>query len=360
MDSLIVKTKDKNYPIYFGKNFSDIADVLKNAGICGNKVCVVSDSNVGRLYIKTLTEGLEAVSLDVEKFEFEAGEKNKNLGTIEKMYDFFAEKHLDRKSVIVCLGGGVCGDMAGFAASTFMRGIKFIQIPTTLLAQVDSSVGGKVGVDFKGNKNMIGAFSQPEIVYMALDVLDTLPKREFSAGMAEVIKYGVIAKEDFLIFLEENKEKIREHDKRVLSDMIKRCCEIKSQVVENDEKDTGEREILNFGHTIGHAVETKKNFELLHGECVAIGMKAALEISEKRGYISDKTVKRILSLLEYFNLPLSVSAISAEEIYSQMFLDKKVKNNIIRFVLMKDFGVCERTDNVKKEEIISAINKILR
>lgn len=359
MENLFVNTENKKYPIYFENNFDGLIKASEKAGFSNGKVCIIADSNVGKLYMDKVKDVFGKIFSEVYGFEFQAGEQNKNLDTIMKIYDFCAANHIDRKSVIACLGGGVCGDMAGFAAATFMRGIKFVQIPTSLLAQVDSSVGGKVGVDFKGNKNMIGAFYQPEFVYMALDVLDTLTEREFAAGMAEVIKYGPISSEEFLCFIEKNKESIKKRDKEILSEIIRKCCEIKADVVSRDEKDTGEREILNFGHTIGHAVETKKGFELLHGECVGLGMIAVLDICEKRGYITKATAERISSLLAYFGLPLKTGGITAEVVYSQMFLDKKVKNNMIRFVLMKDFGVMERTGNVDKEEILSAINIIL-
>ncbi|MCI1959112.1 MAG: 3-dehydroquinate synthase [Clostridia bacterium] len=360
MEKLFVSTGNKKYPIYFERNFDGLMEACEEAGFSNGKICIIADSNVDKLYMNKAKDDFGKIFSEVYGYEFQAGEQSKNLNTIMKIYDFCAEKHIDRKSVIACLGGGVCGDMAGFAAATFMRGIKFIQIPTSLLAQVDSSVGGKVGVDFKGNKNMIGAFYQPEFVYMALDVLDSLPEREFAAGMAEVIKYGPISSENFLNFIEKNKEKIKARDKEILKEIITKCCEIKADVVSRDEKDTGKREILNFGHTIGHAVETKKGFELLHGECVALGMKAVLNICEKRGYITKEIVNKICSLLSFFGLPLQTSGITAEEVYKQMFLDKKVKNNVIRFVLMKDFGVLKRTGNVNKEEIISAINNILR
>jgi len=287
------------------------------------------------------------------------GERNKNIDTMSDIYSKLLEGHAERKSTIFALGGGVCGDMAGFAAATYLRGIKFVQLPTSLLAQVDSSVGGKVGIDFNGSKNMIGAFYQPEFVYININTLKTLPEREFKAGMAEVIKYGPISSPKFYDYLWENKEEIKNCSSRILLETVKKCCEIKADVVSQDEKESGLREILNFGHTIGHAVETVMDFKMVHGECVAVGMSAVMEISAKRGYISEQSAEIFRALLRDFGLNLNVSGIDAESIYKQMFKDKKVKNNKISFVLIKQFGETLRTNEVSEEEILDGISFIL-
>lgn len=359
MENIIVSTENKSYPIYFVKDFEGFGKAVERAELLGRKVCIITDDNVSPLYIDEFKKVCLNVFNEVFVYTFKAGEQNKNMETITKFYDFFMENKLDRKSVVIGLGGGVCGDMAGFAAATYMRGIKFVQVPTTLLSQVDSSVGGKVGIDYNGSKNIIGAFYQPEFVYINIDTLKTLPKREYGAGLAEVIKYGPIYDEDFYNFIKENKEKIEVIDEEVIKKVISRCCEIKADVVSQDEKESGLREILNFGHTIGHAIETVKNFGLLHGECVGIGMKAALYISFKRGYINEDIMTDVVDLLEYFEIPVSCEEVTAEEIYKQMFHDKKVKDNKIGFVLIKKFGLCERTTDVTKEEIISAIEYVI-
>lgn len=359
-NNIYVKTKDKKYPIYFAHSFNDLEKAVEENGLSGRKLCIITDSNVSKIYTEKIKSALENYFESVFVYTFDAGEKSKNLNTISDFYSFFLENHIDRKTVVAGLGGGVCGDMAGFAAATYLRGIKFIQIPTTLLAQVDSSVGGKVGVDFKNSKNIIGAFYQPDFVYINTETLNTLPEREFNAGMAEVIKYGPIYSHDFTEYIINNKEAIASRDKDALKHIIKKCCKIKAEVVSKDEKEGGLREILNFGHTIGHAIETKMNFTLLHGECVALGMKAVFNICLKRGTVNEKEYKELISLLEYFNLPLNISGITADEIYSQMFLDKKVKNNQLSFVLLESYGKPFSTTNVDKEEIYGAINAVLR
>ena len=360
MDRIYVETKDKKYPIYFEKNLGALKDAVRETGLEGRKLCIITDSNVGDIYADKFIESIKDCFNDICVYTFKAGENSKNLDTISDFYDFFMNNHVDRKTVVAGLGGGVCGDMAGFAASTYLRGIKFIQIPTSLLSQVDSSVGGKVGVDFKISKNLIGSFYQPDFVYINLETLDTLPKREFSAGMAEVIKYGPITSREFFDYISANKEKISSLNKECLKEVIKMCCEIKADVVSKDERESGLREILNFGHTIGHAVESKMNFKLLHGECVALGMAAVMDICLKRGYVTQNDCYDLKNLLEFFGLKLSINGVSVEEIYSQMFLDKKVKNNKIGFVLINGFGKPFSTTDVSKDEILSAVNSILR
>jgi len=276
-----------------------------------------------------------------------------------QFYDFLLENKFDRKSVVAGLGGGVAGDMAGFLAATFMRGIDFIQVPTTLLAQVDSSVGGKVGVDYGKYKNVVGAFYQPKFVYINTSTLNTLPKREFSAGMAEVIKYGVIQSEDFYSYIIKNREKIKDFDKDSLRYIIRSCCDMKACVVNQDEHDTGLREILNYGHTIGHAIEGLKEFELLHGECVAVGMMAVMDISVKRGYISPSKKEGFGELLKYFGLPVSVTGLKADNVYEQLFHDKKVSSNKLKFVIADGIGSTIRTSDVQRAEVIAAIESVL-
>ena len=358
MEHILVETPSGSYPIYIKENFDGLLETAWANGT-GGKACIVTDRNVSKIYASEIKRLFSALYAEVSVYEFDPGEKNKNLGTISDVYDFLLQNKIDRKTLIAGLGGGVAGDMAGFAAATYMRGIPFVQIPTSLLAQVDSSVGGKVGVDFKNSKNIVGAFYQPRYVYINTKTLETLPKREFSSGMAEVIKYGPIYSRDFYEYLKKNVEGIKEHKKEVLENMIGICCQIKAAVVSQDEKETGLREILNFGHTIGHAIETLKEFDLLHGECVALGMVAAMYLSCQKGYVPQEEVEELKKLLTAFDLPVSVSGLSAEDIYRQMFLDKKVKNNQIGFVLIQSIGRAIRTTELSKEELLDGIEYVL-
>lgn len=359
MNSIKVCTQTNQYPIYFEDSFEHLLDAFKQAALVNRKLCIIADHNTSRYYANEVLNILKGAYNEVYLFEFEAGENNKNLSTIQQMYQFFIEKHLDRKSVIVALGGGVVGDMAGFAAATYMRGIDFVQLPTSLLSQVDSSVGGKVGVDFNGIKNIVGAFYQPRFVYINVNTAKTLPKREFSAGMAETIKYGMILDKTFYEYIKENNSKIVNIDTELLKIIVRRSCEYKAQVVNKDEKEAGLREILNFGHTIGHAIETLLGFKLVHGECVALGMVAASYISMKKGYITADEFSEFKQTLQHFGLPVYVKHINVEEVYNQMFLDKKVSNNTLNFVLLNKLGQYIRTKEVSKEEIFEAINILI-
>lgn len=360
IDNIIVDTSNEQYPIYFSEDFSGLSKAAEKCGYTGKKLCIISDTNVSPLYYNSVKKEFEKIFDEIYICTFQAGEKSKNLDTIKIFYDFLLKNKLDRKSVIAGLGGGVTGDMAGFVAATFMRGIDFIQIPTTLLAQVDSSVGGKVGVDYGPYKNTVGAFYQPKFVYINTSSLDTLPKREFDAGMAEIIKYGIIMSNSFYEYIKDNKDKIKNGDKDCLKNIICRCCEMKADVVNKDEHDTGHREILNYGHTIGHAVEGLKEFELIHGECVAIGMVAAMNISHKRGWISAKAFEEFKELLKFFELPVCVCGLKCDAIYEQLFHDKKVSDNKLKFVIADKIGSTIRTSDVSKEEVMQAINSILK
>lgn len=359
MDLLKVLTPTKQYPIYFQNSFDNLSQAFKNVGIDNRRVCIVADNNTNDLYSNEILEILENICKEVYLFVFQAGEENKNLNTIQDMYSFFLEKHLDRKSVIVALGGGVVGDMAGFAAATYMRGIEFVQIPTSVLAQVDSSVGGKVGVDFKNTKNIIGAFYQPTFVYININTAKTLPKREFNAGIAEAIKYGMIVNKNYYLYISDNKEKIIEMDEETLKKVIRCSCEFKADIVSKDEKENGLREILNFGHTIGHAVETLLGFRFVHGECVSVGMVAVVYICFKRAIISLTEFEGFKNLLKYFELPINIPMLNKEDVYKQMFSDKKTTNNVLNFVLINNIGEAFRTKDVTKEEILEAIEYII-
>ncbi|HEX9060822.1 MAG TPA: 3-dehydroquinate synthase [Clostridia bacterium] len=328
---------ERSYPIYITSGYDNLGKCIHSAKIQG-KVVIITDSNVdvhqaGRCCEALLKEGCEP-----HKYVIEAGEKSKNLDTVRDIYKFLIGLKLDRQSTIIALGGGVTGDISGFVAATFLRGINFVQIPTTLLAQADSSVGGKVGVDFEGSKNIIGAFYQPKFVYMNVDSLRTLPERDLKSGLAEIIKHGVIKDADFLDYIDYNAKKIFSFDEDVLQYLAKANCSIKGSVVEQDEKESGLREILNFGHTIGHAIETISGFDLLHGECVALGMVAACKMAVYMELAEEEVLKKVVGVLDKTGLPVSLPGIDVDMVYNQMFLDKKVKNGKLTFVLPRKIG----------------------
>ena len=358
MKDLYVEAASAAYPIAIRTGFEELEESVKKT-VKGGSALIVTDSNVAPIYAAEIEDRLSGVFENISVFAFEAGEKRKNLDTMRDIYKFMLEKHLDRGSTVIGLGGGVCGDMAGFAAATFMRGVSFIQIPTTLLAQVDSSVGGKVGVDFNGVKNIVGAFYQPKLVYTDIDTLITLPEREYMAGMAEVIKCAAISSGQLYGYITDNKEIIKKGDKTALAEIIEKCCAIKADVVKKDEKEGGLREILNFGHTIGHAVESLKGFELLHGECVAIGMTAAMKISCDKGMVTDSDFFDLEGLLEYFDLPVRVKGLNEDDVYKALFSDKKVRNNVISFVLADGIGNALRTKSLTEDEIRNGIRYVL-
>jgi 3-dehydroquinate synthase len=357
---LKITTKTNEYPIIIENSFDGLLNAFERTGLTGRKLCIISDSNVAPIYLDKVKALLEGHFLKVVSYSFEAGENSKNLDTISKFYDFFVEEQLDRRSVLVALGGGVVGDMTGFAAASYMRGIPFVQVPTTLLAQVDSSVGGKTGVDYKGNKNMVGAFYQPHFVYINTATLNTLPKREFAAGMAEAVKYGYIIDKDYLDFITQNKEQIKALDEKAIAELVYGSCKCKAYVVDKDEKESGLREILNFGHTFGHAVETLSGFKLIHGECVAIGMASGLYFSLKRGCISEDELKAAEALMLYFDLPIRVEGLEAEEIFKQMFYDKKTKDGKLNIVVLNKIGNAYTEKNATDTEVHSAIDYIIK
>ncbi len=359
MKILSVDTGKTVYPIYIDNNYDGLVEAFEKAGLTGRSVCIITDSNVAPIYADKVASVLDGHFTYVCQYVFKAGENSKNLKTIMDFYKFFIENHLDRKSVLVALGGGVAGDMCGFAAATYMRGIAFVQMPTTLLAQVDSSVGGKTGVDFMGNKNMVGAFYQPEFVYINTDTLNTLPYREAAAGIAEAVKYGYIIDREFLKYFIDNKEKVKALDSDAINDVIYFSCKAKAYVVSEDEKEMGLRAILNFGHTFGHAVETLSDFNMLHGECVGIGMLSALYFSEQRGMVSKNDIDVCRELLEFFELPVSIKDYDVEQVHKQMFNDKKTKNGVINIVALSEIGRAYVEKNAEAEEIDRAIEFVM-
>lgn len=356
---LVKREGDFHYPIYFKEDFSCLAQAMKEEGLDGRKLCIVTDTTVAPLYAEAVRSALLEVSDDVTVFTFEAGERNKNLDTVSMVYRVLIEQGMDRKGLLVALGGGVVGDLTGFAAATYLRGIDFIQVPTTLLSQVDSSVGGKTGVDFQQYKNMVGAFHQPRLVYMNLSTLKTLPEVEFACGMGEILKTGLICDGEFFRFVCANTDGIRSLDLHLLSAMVHRCCEIKAGVVERDPKEKGERALLNLGHTVGHAVEKLKDFQLLHGQCVGIGLIAAAKLSLSRELLTQEEYEEIHSGCRRYSLPDSVAGLNAEDILAATKKDKKMDQGRIRFILMDGIGKSYIDTTVTDEELLTCIQEIV-
>jgi len=307
----------------------------------GQRCAVITDSNVGKKLAKAALKSLSASGFQPVLITVPAGEKSKRLAVVEKCYDQLAARRLERKSFIVALGGGVVGDLAGFVAATYLRGIPFVQVPTTLLAQVDSSVGGKTGVNLKAGKNLAGAFCQPQIVLCDLDTLRTLPKREYISGLAEVIKYGIIYDAILFAQIERNLPKLLQRDAATLRTVVARCCEIKADVVGQDETESGLRAILNFGHTIGHAIENSSGYgKFLHGEAIAIGQVAAAKLSHQILGLPSGDVERIKKLFVHAGLPVKVNlnSVRRKKLFAAMRLDKKVSRGEIKFVLAEKIG----------------------
>jgi 3-dehydroquinate synthase len=307
----------------------------------GHRCAVITDSNVGRKFAAAALKSLAASGFEPLSITIPAGEKSKSIAAVEKCYDRLAAHRLERKSFIVALGGGVVGDLAGFVAATYLRGIPFVQVPTTLLAQVDSSVGGKTGVNLRAGKNLIGAFYQPQLVLCDLDTLKTLPKREYVSGLAEVIKYGIICDAVLFAQLERNLPKLLKRDALALRDVVARCCEIKADVVGQDETESGLRAILNFGHTIGHAIENSFGYgKFLHGEAISIGQVAAAKLSQSVLGLPSGDVGRIEKLLVRAGLPsrIKLNAAQRRKLFAAMKLDKKVSGGEIKFVLAQKIG----------------------
>ena len=338
MKSLTVNLGERSYPIYIGDDLLGQADLPKRH-IPGNSAIIVSNETVAPLYLEKTQAMLSG--LKHEAIILPDGEQFKNLEVLNQIYDGLLRNHFDRNTTIIALGGGVVGDMAGFAAASYQRGVHLIQIPTTLLSQVDSSVGGKTGVNHALGKNMIGAFYQPKAVIIDINTLQTLPDRELSAGIAEIIKYGLICNADFFSWLEKNMQALLSRDKQTLSYAIELSCQTKADVVADDERESGKRALLNLGHTFGHAIENAMGYgEWLHGEAVAVGMCMAATMSNLMGWMSDKETQQIFNLIKLAGLPTEAPAtMNTERFLELMSVDKKVADGVIRLILMK--GICQ-------------------
>jgi 3-dehydroquinate synthase len=320
----------------------------------GERCAIITDKNSGKFFARTVFDSLVRAGFSPLLITLPAGETTKNLRTVEDCYHQLAAHRLERKSFIVALGGGVVGDLAGFVAATWLRGIPFVQLPTTLLAQVDSSVGGKTGVNLRAGKNLVGAFHQPRLVLCDLTTLKTLPEREFRAGLAEVIKYGIIYDAALFGRLEQDLGKILKRDEKVLAPIIARCCEVKAEVVSADETESGLRAILNFGHTIGHAIENSAGYgKFLHGEAISIGQVAEARLSQKILGLAECDARQIEALFTRYGLPtqIKLSSLQRKKFFDALRLDKKATDGDVKFVLARKIGKVEFGQKVPVEEI---------
>ena len=337
MKKINIQFDERSYPIYIGEGLISNYELISQH-ILGKKVAIITNETVADIYLKTLMETVsphkELISIILPD-----GESYKSKDSLDSIYAQLLQNKADREITLIALGGGVIGDITGFAAATYMRGVNFIQIPTTLLSQVDSSVGGKTGINHPLGKNMIGAFYQPKCVISDMDVMKTLPSRELSAGLAEVIKYGLIRDNKFFEWLESHIQYLMEMNPKYLIEAVQRSCENKAAVVEADEFESGIRAILNLGHTFGHAIEVAQGYgNWLHGEAVGAGMVMAAKLSQSMGWLADKDVGRIVALIKKAGLPTEPPKISVKKYMELMMLDKKTKDGQINLVLQKSIG----------------------
>jgi 3-dehydroquinate synthase len=354
METVTVNLGPRSYPICIGSGLLDaMGRLLQERQFHPGRVAVVSDSTVGKIYKERVVSALTAAGFDPWVIEIPTGEEHKNLAWLAFLYDKLIEGRIERRTPLIALGGGVIGDLAGFAAATFQRGLPLVQIPTTLLAQVDASVGGKTAINHPSGKNLIGAFYQPRLVVIDVETLKTLPRREFLAGVAEVIKYGVILSPELFSLLEEQLTTLLRCDPHLLISVVKTCCQLKALVVEEDETEGDYRAVLNFGHTLGHAIESATEYKkFLHGEAVAIGMVFATHLSEKRGLCSAETSERICRLIKKAGLPVDIpKTLKRELLLLGIETDKKVAHGHVKFVCIEEIGKT-RFEHLPAKEII--------
>jgi 3-dehydroquinate synthase len=358
MHTVKVRLGDRSYDIEIGSGLGEVGGRLRELGL-GKKIALITNPTVKNLYGQRIVESLKEAGFTVLSIDIPDGEQYKNLDWANAIYTALLINGFDRKSALVAFGGGVIGDLTGFAAATFMRGVPFIQVPTTLLSMVDSSVGGKTGVNHPMGKNMIGAFYQPKKVLMDLSVLRSLPKEELLSGVAEIIKYGVVWDRAFFEYLDDNREKVLSLDPDAILHVIRRSCEIKADVVSKDEREGGLRAILNFGHTIGHAIETAENYTIRHGYAVAIGMVYAARLAEKTGFCDASVPDRIEKLVAAYGLPTNLADLrrkpSATELLNAMQIDKKAESGKVKFVLPTKVGevvITREWDERQLQELI--------
>jgi 3-dehydroquinate synthase len=358
MKTLNVDLGGRSYPIFIGSGLIS-QSALFSPYIKGRQVLVVTNETVAPLYLDQLLSSLAAYQVDVVMMP--DGEKFKTLDVLSTIYDVAMEKRHNRTTTFIALGGGVVGDMCGYAAASYQRGVNFIQVPTTLLSQVDSSVGGKTGVNHPLGKNMIGAFHQPQAVIADIDSLGTLDDRELAAGLAEVIKYGLLGDIGLLSWLESNIDVLNQRDPELLAEAVARSCQNKADIVAQDERESGKRALLNFGHTFGHAIETTMGYgQWLHGEAVGAGMVLAADISARLGWITSNDSERATRLISRARLPVvSPSTMTVEQFLDAMAVDKKVIDGSLRLVLLKALGEAVVTSDFEKSKLIDALNAAL-
>ena len=356
MKRVRVTLSNRSYEIHIASGLLACTGLkLKEIGF-GGKLVIITHPTLKRLYGNTLQQNLTGEGFNVAILEVPEGEEQKSLKTAGRLYTELSNLYTERTTPILALGGGIIGDLAGFVAATYMRGVPLVQLPTSLLAQVDSSIGGKVAVNHGKLKNNIGAFYQPQLVISDIDTLKTLPDKELINGLAEVIKSAIIRDRELFAFLEANLDRIKGRDEAVLEEMVFRSARIKAEVVEKDETDLGLRNILNFGHTIGHAIETVSDFKTEHGTAIAIGMLAAANISNRLGILKSNELKRIKQIIKGAGLPAEISSHRVKEIIQAMRHDKKIVGGKVRFVLPRSIGEVFITDEVKSsliEEVLA-------
>jgi len=356
-----IETASASYPVFVGWGLLDkLGEKMKQAGLSG-AANIISDETVFSIYGERVKRTLGKAGFAVNCCVVPPGETTKNIAQAVKIYDFLIEHRVERNDVIVALGGGMIGDLAGFIAATFLRGLPWLQVPTSLIAMTDASIGGKVAVNHPKGKNLIGAFYQPRLVLADVQTLTTLPQRELTSGWAEVIKHGLILDADFLQLLEDNIEDLIKLTPDITSRVIARSAAIKAQVVTEDEKETGKRIILNYGHTIAHGLEAAGKYErFLHGEAVAIGMMGEAKISQRLGLLSQKAVERQKALLQKFSLPTECSGIALTDVLAAMELDKKVRGKAIQWVLLEDISKTTIRSNVPEREVFSVLQEVVK
>ncbi len=354
---LLVETATQSYPVFVGYGLLDkLGTKIKKTDLSGTTI-IISDENVFSVYGTRIKGILKHAGFSVNAFVVPPGEETKNIDYAVKIYDFLIEHHTERNDIVIALGGGMVGDLAGFVAATFLRGVPWIQVPTSLVAMVDASIGGKVGVNHPKGKNLIGAFYQPNLVLIDPQTLTTLPRRELTSGWAEVIKYGFILDEEFVQFLESNVHGLVKLEPDLLNRVITRSATIKAEIVSQDEKEKeGKRTVLNYGHTIAHGLEAASQYEqFLHGEAVAIGMVGAAKLSKQLGLLSSGAVERHIALLQQFGLPTGFSGLDLTAITEAMELDKKVRDKSIRWVLLKNIGRTVIRSDVPQQYVLSVL-----
>jgi 3-dehydroquinate synthase len=348
-----------SYKIYIGRDIIDRVGVLLNKGNWINRYVIITDSRVKALHGKRVLDTLRQMDLKIDLIDFPAGEVSKNIQTCLQLVEKLIALSADRHTALIALGGGVTGDMTGFIASIYMRGLPFFQLPTTLMAQVDSSIGGKTGIDLPVGKNLLGTFYQPQAVFVDLTFLQTLPDVEFNNGLSEILKHGIIEDPQLLTSLEEEAQAVKQKDFKLLERIITKSCRIKKRIVEMDEKEGGLRRILNFGHTLGHAVEAESGYALSHGQAVAIGMVYAATLSEKLNYLPRADRERIESLIKVFDLPHRIPKdLETKALMSRLNKDKKKEGSLIPFILLKKIGLPFINGDISKTIIRETIEAL--